>query len=245
MFTTSVASDWFPTSVVFDCDGILLDSESLWRKAQQIVARDLNLTWNDELAEALHGSSTDQVRRVFVEALVGADAPEATKSEQEQIVDTKLRTVAGEIFASGIELIPGAKDVMEQLAAVLPVAVASNSDRETLEFKLSNYGYQQYVTTQVSADDVADPKPAPDMYLKAVQELGGTPERALTFEDSVAGATAAQAAGTVTMILTESEAENRPEGNGYFDSFEDPEFRAQITRWVEAARAAQADGSDG
>lgn len=236
MFTTTVSDDWYPTCVVFDCDGILIDSETRWNAYQKQIFAEYGATMTDELEEELTGSTAQAVAQVLAELTVPED--DTFENHYQRVLDeinAREASVAGE----GAELIPGALEVMQKISEVLPVAVASNSSSKLLTHKLNHYGYAPYLRTWVGANDVENPKPAPDMYTEAVQRLGGTPERTLTFEDSGTGVKAAQSAGTVTMVFTQTP-EKAPRGNGYFTSFEDPQLHAQLDTWLTMYKENQA-----
>lgn len=237
MFETSLASDWYPTCAVFDCDGVLLDSESTWLKAQAELFERFGATFTREDEDALMGSAALDFARVLAANTLpaGASAQQA-QAHEKLIVDTVLEVEEG-MIDRGMQRVAGALETIKKLSTVMPVAVASNSSADLLKRKMHTFGFADYLTTWVGADDVARPKPAPDMYTEAITRIGGDPTRTLTVEDSVTGATAAQAAGTVTLAFTGHGDTGAP-GQGKFDSFEDTAFLVALNTWVE--RAAQA-----
>ncbi|SQC29985.1 Phosphorylated carbohydrates phosphatase TM_1254 [Rothia kristinae] len=109
---------------------------------------------------------------------------------------TALTDLDMERLSRGVDLLPGALELVRALAAVMPVAVASNSRRDVLDLKMRSGGYAPLLSTWVSTDDVPAGKPAPDMYAEAVRRMGCAPGQAVAFEDSAPGATAAVRAGT-------------------------------------------------
>ena len=120
------------------------------------------------------------------------DASDEEKKAHEKSVIDHVFEVESEMLKRDIDPVEGSLETIAKLSQVIPVAVASNSSGELLTQKMQTFGFDQYLTTWVSANDVENPKPAPDMYLEAVRRLGGDPQYALTVEDSKAGAKAAQ-----------------------------------------------------
>lgn len=228
---------WVPECAVFDCDGILIDSEKTWNQVQKNVFARYEVELSEELEAELEGSSALTVATAIAERSLPSGA--TLEQHQADVLETLL-AVERELISGGVDLIPGAQEIMAKLASVMPVAVASNSTDKILKTKVETYGYAQYLKTYVSSSDVVNPKPAPDMYLEAVKRLGGSPENAVTFEDSNAGATAAMDAGTRTFVFVRDadSPEGAPRGKGYFSSFEDPDFVALVDSWVAARSLA-------
>lgn len=224
---------WVPDVAVFDCDGILLDSEVKWEAVQNRLFAEYGVVPTPELEASLVGSSAADFARELARLSLPVGADEQAHFERILAV---VHEAEFTIIDDGVDLIPGARETVAKLASVMPVAVASNSSSALLQRKVEAYEYVPLLTTWVGANDVAAPKPAPDMYLEAVRRLGGVPECAVTFEDSNAGARAAQAAGTRTFVFVRDadSPESAPRGNGYFSSFEDPAFVALVDSWVAA-----------
>ena len=126
----------------------------------------------------------------------------------------------------------GAYETVRAAAAVVPVAVASNSPREELQYKIEELGLAEFVTAQVAVEDVQNPKPAPDMYLEAVRLLGADPAECLAFEDSETGAEAALGAG-MQLIAVPSLPGQDPRSPRRLTSLEDPVLRDWIAGWGE------------
>jgi HAD superfamily hydrolase (TIGR01509 family) len=99
------------------------------------------------------------------------------------------------VYRERLPLIPGAVEAVEQLAASLPLGLASSSNRELIDFVLEVSGLARHFTATVSSEEVARGKPAPDVYLEAARRLGVRPERCAAVEDSEAGIRSAKAAG--------------------------------------------------
>nr|WP_274542910.1 HAD family phosphatase [Kocuria sp. HSID16901] len=228
---STFSPDWTPTAVVFDCDGVLMDTERSWGETVARVSHDLGIGDPHLMADKM----TAMPATVIAEGLAREELPSGTSEEElagrsREILD-RLSELDRERIARGVDLIPGAMDLVRAFAEVIPVAVASNSSREILDIKLDVAGYKPYLTTWVSSDDVAHGKPAPDMYLAAINTLKATPEHALTFEDSGPGAAAAVAAGTRVIALSDP-ADEAPAAHFATSSFTDPDFLRHMNAWI-------------
>lgn len=177
-----------PAAVVFDNDGLLLDTEEAWTRAESELFRRYGGEFTMEHKRDLIGSS-HHIAAAKLELML--DAP----GRGEQLLDELHRLVMGEV-THDVPPRPGAVDLVNALLdAGTPVAVASNSAREFLDAVLRTSGMDGRIPLTVAGDEVAQPKPAPDIYLEACRRLGVAPEAAVALEDSPTGAAAAKAAG--------------------------------------------------
>ncbi len=190
-------------AVVFDCDGVLADSEEVWGLAQQALCERHHVAWTAELAHRTHGMSY----RAAVALLAGLmdDPPPLESLEQE------LLAVVTPLLCGSVRPLPGAVELMHELARRVPVAVASNTPRCLLDPMLETLGVTPVLDAVVGADEVPLPKPAPDVYREATRRLRVEPARTLVFEDSPTGAAAAVAAGCMLLGVT---ARGRPPLDG-------------------------------
>ncbi|MDO5749798.1 MAG: HAD family phosphatase [Rothia sp. (in: high G+C Gram-positive bacteria)] len=237
MLNHDLPESWVPTCAVFDCDGVLLDSETAWNSVQRELFEKWNIPFSLELEERLTGLSAPQVADVLADLSYTGDRAntEAFIAHRDATLH-ELMTVEHEVISSGVQMIEGAYEFMAFLAQFMPVAVASNSTAGILKLKMDTYGHAKLVQTWVSSDDVPAGKPAPDMYLEAVRRLGGDPAFTITFEDSAAGAQAARDAGTKLLVFApEGASESTPAGHGVFTSFTDPDLLALAQRWAQAS----------
>ena len=236
MFEFSLSPDWAPRCAVFDCDGVILDSETKWGQVQGQVFNGWGVDYTPELQASLVGYTAYDVARRLAELSEPTGLTAQGKQERYQQVLTDLLTTERATIEAGVDEIPGTVALIKKLAQHMPVAVASNSTAPVLETKIQVAGLADTLTTWVSSDDVAKGKPAPDIYLEAINRLGATPADTVTFEDSEAGATAAVAAGTQTLIFVPdaNSPEGAPKGMGYFSSFEDPALLALADSWLKA-----------
>jgi HAD superfamily hydrolase (TIGR01509 family) len=179
-----------PSAVVFDNDGLLLDTEEAWTRAEQTLFSGLGREFTVEHKRTLIGSSRSLAAAKLETILERPGDGEALMDElHELVMEEALQGVAPR---------PGAVELLARLSdAGLPLAVASNSERAFLERTLGGAGLLRDgpFTAIVSANDVERPKPAPDIYLEACTRLGVSPGQAAALEDSAIGVASAAAAG--------------------------------------------------
>jgi HAD superfamily hydrolase (TIGR01509 family) len=181
------------TAVIFDCDGTLVDSEPLARTAWERALVPYGYALTDADAEATIGLPFPRTHAYYAER---AELPG---------VDAMWTAFSGELFAlidSELVLFDDAVDAARELRARgIPVAVASSSPRERLQRTLGRAGLLDAFDITVAGDEVANGKPAPDMFLLAAERLGVEPEACVAIEDSPPGVQAAVAAGMVTIAV--------------------------------------------
>ncbi len=179
-----------PAAILFDCDGVLADTEALHDRiiAEEVTALGWDITAEDA-ARRFRGQAWEAIQPV-IEARLGPDSvpPDFVRN----LIARVLRALEEEV-----DPVPGALAAIAAIrAAGLPVAVASNSSRAELSTKLRRLGLAEIFRGRAfSVNDVERPKPAPDMYRLAAQACGADPHHCVVVEDSVAGARAGRAAG--------------------------------------------------
>jgi HAD superfamily hydrolase (TIGR01509 family) len=176
-----------PDAVVFDLDGVLLDSEQLWNEAKHALVTESGGTWRDEAPEVMMGMSSPEWSAYLRDDLL-------VPLDQEAINRDVIRRME-DGYRDGLPLLPGAGETVRALAARWPLGLASSSNRELIDLflELADFGDAFQVT--VSSEEVARGKPAPDVYLRAAEKLGVDPARAVAIEDSSNGIRAGAAAG--------------------------------------------------
>jgi HAD superfamily hydrolase (TIGR01509 family) len=174
-------------AVVFDMDGLLLDTEPAWHRAETALLRRRGGP-SDFDPFATTGWSMDATLELYAGwlGLGSADRP---------ALETELYDLVLEEFTSSLEHRPGARELVERLRGVVPLAVASNTPRHLVLFALRSAGLLDAFEVVVSADEVGRGKPAPDVYLEACRRLGVAPSGAIALEDSESGVASAKAAG--------------------------------------------------
>jgi len=182
-------------AVVFDNDGLLLDTEAVWTRAEEDLFARRGRVFTVEHKRALIGTSRT-TSAVILEAML--DCP----GEGEALADELHGLVMAEALR-GVSPREGAVELVDALrAAGVPLAVASNSRREFVERVLGGADLLNgRFDAVVTADDVAEPKPAPDLYLSACSALGASPERSAALEDSPVGVASALAAGLYVVAV--------------------------------------------
>lgn len=175
------------SAVVFDMDGVLLDSEQVWNEVKRGLVLDWGGRWVPEAAIDMMGMSSPEWSAYIAERLyVDRSAAE---------IDAEVVDRMQERYSQGLPLLPGAVEAVERLASVWPLGLASSSNRVLIDEALDAAGLTRYFAATVSSEEVARGKPAPDVYLEAVRALAVAPEAAAAVEDSAAGIRSASAAG--------------------------------------------------
>lgn len=174
-------------------DGLLVDSERLWLDTEHDVVGWLGGEWTAEHQKACVGGSIPRTTAYMLE-LTGADV------SSEQIAEWLLDGMVQRLEA-GVELLPGADELLDELAAGgVPCALVSSSYRPLVDAALRFIGADRFALT-VAGNEVVGLKPAPDPYLLAARTLGAEPERCVALEDSPNGVASAEAAGCVTVAV--------------------------------------------
>jgi HAD superfamily hydrolase (TIGR01509 family) len=173
--------------IVLGNDGLRLDREPCWTRAEEVVFERHGRTFDLEAKRALVGTAPPTAARVLERLL---DLP--GRGEE---VSAELYALALEEIAAGAEPRPGAVELLGELDGRWPIAVASNSPRSHLLAGLERTGLTGRFDVVIGVEDIAEPKPAPDLYLRACELLGVEPARSVALEDSPPGTAAARAAG--------------------------------------------------
>lgn len=173
-------------AVVFDLDGVLVDSEQLWDEVRRSVVAEHGGTWKEEATRALQGMSTPEWARYLVDEL-------GIRLSAEQAAETVIGEMAKR-YEGGPPVLPGAEDTVRAVADRYPVAIASSSPPSLIEAFLTAADLVGVVRVAVSSEQVAKGKPEPDVYLEAASRLGVKPAACAAVEDSTNGLRAALAA---------------------------------------------------
>jgi HAD superfamily hydrolase (TIGR01509 family) len=180
-------------AVVFDLDGLLIESEQLWDEARRQFVMEEGGRWHDRAQMEMMGMSSPEWSK-YVHDELGVDlAPR-------QISEEVVRRLE-QLYRERLPLLPGAGDAVKGLAARWPLALASSSNRELIDLVLGISGLAKYFRATVSSEEVDRGKPAPDVYLEAASRLSVTPSRCVAVEDSQNGILSAVAAGTRVIAI--------------------------------------------
>jgi HAD superfamily hydrolase (TIGR01509 family) len=198
-------------AVIFDLDGVLVDSERIWDEVRRAVVAEHGGTWREEATRAQQGMSTPEWARYLVEELGARLSPA-------EIATVVVKRMAAR-YAEDPPLIPGAVEVVRQVSKRWPVAIASSSPVILIKGFLDVTGLP--VGAAVSSEQVGAGKPAPDVYLRAAELLGVAPSDCAAVEDTTNGLRSALAAGMAVYAVP----------NPHFPP--DPEVVKQATAVVE------------
>ena len=182
-------------AIVFDNDGLLLDTEEVWTRAESTLFERYGTVFTPEHKRSLLGTSVATSAAKIEEML-------ARPGRGMEMMDELHELVMQEALA-GVPPRPGALELLQAIRnAGVPVGVASNSSREFVERVLSVAGLLDgHFDLIVTADDVEHPKPAADLYLAACAGLGAAPGRSAALEDSETGVASARAAGLFVVAV--------------------------------------------
>jgi HAD superfamily hydrolase (TIGR01509 family) len=181
-------------AVVFDLDGVIVDSEIWWDEARRAFAAERGRTWTEEDRVAVMGANSRQWSRTMRRRL-GID------DEDEVIERAIVDAVVARYRREGAPRIEGAVEAVRRLGARWPLAVASSAHQEVIGAALEATGLTDAFQVVVSSDEVEHGKPEPDVYLEAARRLGLPPELCLVVEDSYNGVRAARAAGMIVVLV--------------------------------------------
>src|SRR4051794_33788994 len=174
-------------AVVFDLDGILVQSEELWDEARRSLTASHGIAWPDDATDAMMGMSSKEWSRYVHDEVGVPDSPE----EINRYVLARLE----ERYRSDLPWIPGAQDAVRRIGARWPLGLATSSNREIVGIVVEVGGFSSLMKGTVSSEEVAAGKPSPDVYLEATGGLGVPASRTAAIEDSTNGLLAAAAAG--------------------------------------------------
>ena len=181
-------------AVIFDLDGVIVDSEIWWDDVRRDFAAARGMPWSTDDRVAVMGSNSRQWSATMRERL---RLEEPIERIEREVVDA----VVARYLAEGAPGIPGAVEAVRRVAAAWPVAIASSAHRDVIDAALRGVGLAELLTVVVSSDEVPHGKPQPDVYLEAARRLGVDPRRCLVIEDSLNGVLAGKAAGMTVVLV--------------------------------------------
>jgi beta-phosphoglucomutase len=216
------------TALIFDLDGVIVDSNPVHREAWEIYNRRLGIETTEEMQQRMYGKRNDQIIRDYLGDHLSDTDVFAHGAAKERL----FRELIGPKLSSHI--VPGAREFLTRHQD-LPMAVASNAEEANVSFVLQTAGLAQFFRAVVDGHQVSNPKPAPDVFLKAAELLGAEPRDCIVFEDSYSGVQAGLAAG-MHVIGIRTTHHDLPGTILAVDNFLAPELEA----WMAAnARALQ------
>jgi HAD superfamily hydrolase (TIGR01509 family) len=180
-------------AVVFDLDGLLIDSEQVWDDVREALAHERGGRWHPGAQRDMMGMSSPEWSRYMHETIGLRESPEEING---LVVERMV-----ERYAEGPPWIRGALDAVRRTAAAFTLGLASSSNRELIDLALEAGGIALLFRATVSSEEVARGKPAPDVYLEAARRLGVEPATCVAVEDSHNGIRAAKAAGMTCIAV--------------------------------------------
>jgi HAD superfamily hydrolase (TIGR01509 family) len=180
-------------AVVFDLDGVLIDSEPVWEQVRRRVVAEHGGHWDPDTQDRLMGMSTGEWSRYLSEDLDVALSPD-------QVAETVITAMADR-YREHLPLLPGAVEAVTRIAERWTVGLASSAPRSLIETVLDASGLRPKFAATVSTEEVVRGKPAPDAYLTAADRLGVRPEACAAVEDSSNGLRSAAAAGLTVIAI--------------------------------------------
>lgn len=183
----------WPAAVIFDLDGVLVDSEQLWNQAKEALVREVGGHWLPQAPVAMMGMSSPEWAAYLRDVLgVPMSAEDINRSVVRRMQDG---------YARHLPLLPGAGAAVRALGRRWPLGLASSSNREIIDAVLRLSGFADAFRVTVSSEEVARGKPAPDVYRRCAARLGADPAACLALEDSTNGLRAAVAAGMTVIAV--------------------------------------------
>jgi HAD superfamily hydrolase (TIGR01509 family) len=184
-------------AVIFDLDGVLIDSEGLWNQARMQITSENGGRWQEEAQRAMMGMSSLEWSRYLHEELGVAMEPEQISAA----VVARLE----HLYREHVPLLSGAREVVVAVSEVWPLGLASSANRPIIELVLDLASMHDRFKAIVSSEEVPHGKPAPDVYIEAARRLSVPPDRCAAVEDSTNGLLSAAAAGMTVIAAPNRE----------------------------------------
>lgn len=181
-------------SLIFDMDGVIVDSNPVHRQAWAAFNRRFSLDTTEEMQQRMYGRRNDQIVRDFFGDGLTAEEVMARGAAKEELYREMVRDRIEEI------LVPGVRQFLERHHDV-PMALATNGEPENVDFVLDRAGLRRYFRAVVNGQQVRHPKPDPEIYRRAAELLETDTANCIVFEDSSSGVEAARAAGMRIVLL--------------------------------------------
>jgi HAD superfamily hydrolase (TIGR01509 family) len=198
-----------PAAVVFDMDGVLVDSESVWDDVRKRFVEEKGGHWHDGAQRDMMGMSSVEWSN-YVRDRLGVDM------EPEEISRAIADRVA-DVYRENLPLLPGAVEAVNSLAGEWPLGLASSSNRHVIDLVLDLAGIADAFQVTVSSEEVGAGKPAPDVYLETAKRLGKEAPACVAIEDSTNGIRSAHAAGLALIAVPNQDFPPEPDALGLAD----------------------------
>jgi HAD superfamily hydrolase (TIGR01509 family) len=180
-------------AVVFDMDGVLVDSEAVWDDVRKEFTEENGGRWHEAAQRDMMGMSSVEWSRYVRDRLgVDMDPDEISREVADRVAD---------VYREKLPLLPGAVEAVKSLSAEWPLGLASSSNRHVIDLVLGLAGIDGAFQATVSSEEVGAGKPAPDVYLETAKRLGTDPAACVAIEDSTNGIRSAHAAGMAVVAV--------------------------------------------
>jgi HAD superfamily hydrolase (TIGR01509 family) len=211
-------------AVVFDCDGLLLDTERLWARGEEQFFARYGKPYGPEEKLELLGKNGEDLARSLSSLL---DRP---VEDGQDLVLEMMEISHREVAEGEANPMPGAAELVEALRGRVPIGVATNAPRGLAEISLRKAGLLEAFDVLVGVDEVSLPKPDPELYLAVCERLDADPARSVGFEDSPAGSEAARAAGLYVIGVPSHPGVRLDAADRVVESLEHPTVRAVLAQ---------------
>jgi HAD superfamily hydrolase (TIGR01509 family) len=174
-------------AVVFDLDGLLLDTEQVWDEVREALTRERGGRWHDRAQSDMMGMSSTEWSQYMHDVLGLSEPPD----ELNRLVVERMQ----DRYRERLPVVDGAVEAVRRIGARWPLGLASSSNRPLIDLALERMGVSDLFQATVSSEEVGRGKPAPDVYLEVARRLGVRPENVVAIEDSASGIRSAKSAG--------------------------------------------------
>ena len=220
-------------AVIFDLDGVLIDSEGVWDAARREVTFEHRGHWTEDATDAMIGMSSTEWS-AYMHDQLGVQLP------RERISDAVVSRLQA-LYEQSLPLMPDARETVITLSKRWPLGLASSANRPIIELVLDLAGLSDCFAATVSSEEVPRGKPAPDVYLEAARRLGVESERSIAVEDSANGIRSAAAAGMAVIAVPNKEFPPTEDSLALAQDVIDSLSELTIARVRETARDAAPD----
>ncbi|HEX2129479.1 MAG TPA: HAD family phosphatase [Solirubrobacterales bacterium] len=223
-------------AVIFDLDGVLVDSESVWDEARRRYVDVHGGTWREEATRDMMGMSSLEWSR-YVRERLGVERPD-------EVISADVAGAVADLYRERLPLIPGAREAVDRIAERWPLGLASSSNREVIDLVLELSGLAARFAATVSSEEVSRGKPAPDVYVEAARRLDVAPDACAAIEDSHNGMLSASAAGMRVIAIPNRDFSPGEDAlavaDAVLDSIED--LRPELVAALEQPQVDREDG---
>ena len=190
-------------AVIFDMDGVMVDSEYLWERAETILLSRRNIEYNDQYRDQIVGLNQNDSGKLLIETFSLNESIEEVISERIDILF--------ELYDSQLKLNTGLINLLEKLKINnFLLAVASSSPKKVVRYVVDKFKLSNYFHAIISGDNAAEGKPHPEIYLKTAQELSTAPKSCVAIEDSINGLISAKEAGMYCIAVPDKRLSQNP-----------------------------------